>query len=124
MDSKELLKIQELKETADNMKKIVVGLIIAEYGIRAMNGTAKHDLKQRTRIAINSILSVQNYFLHHPQSTKEQIEIFKKTFIKNEMFMLSELVVTAWGFDDDTLEEIINALKGNIKPQEITITND
>jgi hypothetical protein len=124
MDSKELLKIQELKETADNMKKIVVGLIIAEYGIRAMNDTAKHDLKQRTRIAINSILSVQNYFLHHPQSTKEQKEIFKKTFIKNEMFMLSELVVTAWGFDDATLEEIINAFKGNIKQQEVAIIND
>jgi hypothetical protein len=38
--------------------------------------------------------------------------------------MLSELVVTAWGFDDATLEEIINAFKGNIKQQEVAIIND
>lgn len=116
--------IKRLKKTADSIKKIVVGLIIAEYGLREINDTAKHDLKQRTRIAINSILSVQNYFLHHPQSTKEQIEIFKKTFIKNEMFMLSELVTTVWGLDDATLEEIINAIKGNVIIEEPVITND
>jgi len=116
--------IQRLKKTADSIKKIVVGLIIAEYGLREINDTSKHDLKQRTRTAINSILSVQNYFLHHPKSTKEQIEIFKKTFIKNEMFMLSELVTTVWGLDDDSLEEIINAIKGNVNVEQIQNIND
>lgn len=107
--------IFKLKATADSMKKVVVGLIIAEYGIREMQENAKYEFKQRTKIAIKSILSVQNYFLHHPETSPQIKEVFKKYFVKSELYMLSELILTVWGFDDKTLEEIINAIKGNVK---------
>ena len=120
MKNEMLLKIDansifQLKATADSMKKVVVGLIIAEYGIREMLDNAKQEFKQRTKIAIKSILSVQNYFLYHPETSPEIKEVFKKYFVRSELYMLSELILTVWGFDDKTLEEIINAIKGNTK---------
>ena len=46
---------------------------------------------------------------------KDHRSIFEKEFVKSEIFMLSELLETVWGFSDDTIEEIINAIKLNTK---------
>lgn len=100
-----------IETTASAIRKVVVGLIIAEYGLMQIRDDSKQDLKARTNFAINAIKKVQQYFLTHPNSKPEHREIFKKEFIKSEIFMLSELLETVWGFTDESLEEIINTIK-------------
>ena len=98
---------------ATSIRKIVVGLIVAEYGLMELKEVSKYDLKSRVNFAITAIRKVQAYFLTHPDSKPEHREIFKKEFIKSEIFMISELLETVWGFSDDSLEQIINAIKQN-----------
>jgi hypothetical protein len=99
---------------AEAIKKVVIGLIIAEYGLMELREYSKRDLKARTNVAIAAIKRVQDYFLHHPESKPEHREIFKREFVKSEIFMLSELVKTVWGMDDNTIEIIIESIKQNI----------
>ena len=100
-------------QTANAIRKVVVGLIVAEYGLMQIRDESKQDLKARTNFAIKAIKRVQEYFLTHPNSTAEHREIFKKEFIKSEIFMLSELMESVWGLSDDSLEEIINTIRAH-----------
>lgn len=102
------------EEIADAIKKIVVGLIISEYGLMLLKDVSKQDLKFRTSNAIAAIRRVQDYFLHHPESKPEHKEIFKKEFLKNEIVLISELMTTVWGLGEDAIDEIITAIKSNI----------
>lgn len=98
-----------------SIRKLVVGIIITEYAIMELSDGSKQDLKNRANIAIQAAKRVQDYFRFHPQCTPEHKAIFEKEFVKSEIFMLSELLETVWGFSDDTIEEIINAIKLNTK---------
>lgn len=100
-------------ETANAIRKVVVGTIVAEYGLMQIRDEAKRELKARTNFAINAIKRVQEYFITHPNTTPEYREIFKKEFIKSEIFMLSELMEAVWGLSDDSLEEIVNTIRAH-----------
>jgi predicted Ser/Thr protein kinase len=106
--------MEAIQKTANSIRKLVVGIIISEYALRELSEGSKFDLKNRARIAINAAKRVQDYFKDHPETTPEHKAIFEKEFIKSEIYMLSELMETVWGLSDDSLEEIINAIKGNI----------
>lgn len=100
-------------EIANAIRKVVVGLIVAEYGLMQIRDESKQELKQKTNFAINAIKKVQDYFITHPNSTPEHREIFKREFVKSEIFMISELVESVWGLSDDSLEEIVNTIRAN-----------
>lgn len=100
-------------ETANAIRKVVVGTIVAEYGLMQIRDNSKQELKQKTNFAINAIKKVQDYFITHPNSTPEHREIFKKEFIKSEIFMISELLEAVWGLSDESLEEIVNTIRAN-----------
>lgn len=102
------------EETAEAIKKVVVGLIISEYGLMLLKDVSKQDLKFRTSGAIAAIRRVQDYFLHHPDSNPKHKEIFKREFLKNEIVLISELMTTVWGLSEDDIETIINSIKANI----------
>lgn len=101
-------------ETANAIRKVVVGTIVAEYGLMQIRDDSKHDLKARTNFAIKAIKRVQEYFITSPDTKPEHRESFKREFVKSEILMISELLETVWGLSDDTLEEIITAIKSNI----------
>ena len=101
------------QSVATSIRKIVVGLIVAEYGLMELKEFSRYDLKARTNFAITAIRKVQDYFLNHPDSKPEHREIFRKEFLKNEIYMISELLETVWGLSDDNLEQIINAIRQN-----------
>ncbi len=103
--------LKEIQKTAKSIRKLVIGVIVAEYALMELREDAKQDLKYRANIAIKSARAVQDYFKFHPQCTPEHKAVFEKEFIKSELFMISELLETVWGIDDDGLEEIINAIK-------------
>jgi len=103
--------LKEIQKTAKSIRKLVIGVIVTEYALMELREDAKQDLKYRANIAIKSARSVQDYFKFHPQCTPEHKAVFEKEFIKSELFMISELLETVWGIDDDGLEEIINAIK-------------
>ena len=105
------------EEIADAIKKIVVGLIISEYGLMLLKDVSKQDLKFRTSGAIAAIRRVQDYFLHHPDSKPEHKEIFRREFLKNEIVMIAELLTTVWGLGEESIDEINKAILANISEQ-------
>ena len=101
----------DVSKTAKSIRKLVVGIIVSEFALMEIREDSKQDLKFRANAAINACKRVQEYFLHHPQCKPEVKEIFKREFVKSEIFMISELLETVWGFDDESIEEIISAIK-------------
>jgi cysteine synthase len=97
------------------IKKMVVGCIIAEYGARQMLDSTKYELKKRVNSVIKSVESVENWFIYNQYSNDAYREIFKKEFKGNEVMMLAELFDTVFGLSDESLDEIIQVLKKNIK---------
>jgi hypothetical protein len=95
------------------IKKIIVGLIIAEYGLIQLKDATKQDLKSRTNAAINSIKQVENWFKYHPSVNSLYRKVFEKEFLKGEMVLMAELFETCFGFNEETLEIIINSIKNS-----------
>ena len=116
--------LQQQQEIVKNcIKKIIIGSIIAEYGIMELKDNSKQDLKQRANAAIAAIRNIQNYFIYNPKSNEDHVRLFKKEFIKSEIYTISELLTTVWGFDEITLEEIINAIKSNTSERKTVCIN-
>lgn len=105
----------DIQQTAKSIRKLIVGIIISEYALMELSDGSKQELKHRANIAINAAKSVQDYFKYHPQCTPEHRKIFEREFLKNEIYMISELVETVWSFSEDTLEEIIKSIKEQIE---------
>ena len=106
------------KQAVSAIKKMVIGCIIAEYGSRQMLDSTKYELKHRVNNVIKSVVSVENWFLHNKYSNDGYREIFQKEFRGNEVMMLAELFDTVFGLSEDSLDEIIQVLKKNIKDGE------
>lgn len=103
------------KQEVSAIKKMVIGCIIAEYGARQMVDSTKYELKNRVNNVIKSVVSVENWFVHNKYSNPDYIKIFQKEFKGNEVLMLAELFDTVFGLSEDSLDEIIQVLKKNIK---------
>ena len=54
------------------LKKLMSGVIIAEYGLIQLVDSTEKELKRRTKIALTAIKSMQNAFLHSPNISKER----------------------------------------------------
>lgn len=102
---------EAIQQVARSIRKLVIGTIVTEYALMELREDSKQDLKYRANIAIKAARSVQDYFKFHPQCTPEHKKIFEREFLKSELYMISELLETVWGIDDEGLEEIINAIK-------------
>jgi hypothetical protein len=98
-------------QIASAIKKMVIGCIIAEYGARQLVDISMHDLKQRVRTVLKSVKSVENWFMFNPHTESRHRETFKKQFGGSEIMLIAELFDTVFGLDDDSMEEIINAIK-------------
>jgi hypothetical protein len=99
---------------ANAIKKMVIGAIVSEYGALEIKGNAKQDLKQRVNMLANQAKSIQRYFLTHPQCTEETRRIFKEEFHRDELYLLSEIVMLLWGVKFEDLENIFNTLREHI----------
>lgn len=104
------------KTTSSAIRKMVIGCIVAEYGMIQLKDNTKQELKMRVNGVLNACKRVQDWFITHPSATEEHKEIFKKEFLSDRILLLSELLETTWGIDDDGIEEIIKAVKVNLSP--------
>lgn len=104
-------------------RKLLVGILTVEYAMVEIKGDSYFELKHRVNKVLRACKEVQDHFTHHPTVKLEHREIFKREFNKSEMFMLSELLETVYGINDEGLEIIINAVKAQLlepKVEEVT----
>lgn len=95
------------------VRLVVTAILIAEYGLLKIN--AEQDLKMRVRAAIGSCRKVQDFFIHHPNTTAETKAIFKEQFMGDEIVVLTELLETCFGLSAASIDEIIVAVKGHLE---------
>ena len=57
------------------------------------------------------------HFINHNNTTQEYRELFKRAFNKNETVLLADLNLTCWQISEDGLEEIVNAVKQALQPE-------
>jgi len=98
-------------ETVDAIKLMVIGSLMAEYGARLMKDNTKQNLKYRVNCVINAVKNVEMHFLNHDQTNDYYRKHFKKAFNSNETVLLADLILTCWALDENSLEEIIIAIK-------------
>lgn len=99
------------QETVDAIKIMIIGSMLADYGARLMKDDTKRDLKYRVNCVINSVKNVEMHFINHNNTTDYYREAFKRSFLKNETVLLADLCLTCWQLNEDSLEEIVNAVK-------------
>jgi hypothetical protein len=98
-------------ETVDAIKLMVIGSLLCEYGSRLIVDDTKQTLKYRIRCVMNAVKNVEMHFLNHPNTNNYYREHFKKAFNSNETVLLAELILTCWALDEDSIEQIITAVK-------------
>lgn len=101
-------------EQAKAIRWIVIGTLVAEYGARLLPKT-RGELKMRVNAVVNSSLRLQSYFIHHPNATPENKEVFKREFLKSEIVLVCEILETICGVSESDLENILQSLKDNIE---------
>lgn len=102
------------KEDINSVKKVIIGSIIAEYGcLEMVDGTYK-EIKMRVNKIKNACMELQRHFTHSHVSSNTYREVFKKEFIKSELYLISEIVSLIYGLSEDDLESILNAIKNNV----------
>ena len=103
----------EQEKKANAIRLIATAIVIAEYGLLKLKDGTKQNLKLKVSNAISSCRKVQEYFLTHENATPETKATFKEQFLSGEIVLLSELLESCFGIDEEGLEEIINAIKQN-----------
>jgi Fe-S oxidoreductase len=106
---------EQAAEQATSIKKIVIGAIISEYGAVEIRDRTKQELKQKVNLLANAAQGVQKYFLTHPNCTDSTRKDFKQEFNRDELYLLSEILLVLWGVPYDDLEQILFTLKENIQ---------
>lgn len=104
-----------IDEKANAIRTMVVGALVADYGARLIVDGTTHELKQLINNVLKSVRSVERHFLFHDNTDAEYREVFKRQFVSNTHVLIAELVQTVWGLSEDTLEDIIRAIKANIE---------
>lgn len=99
------------QETVDAIKLMIIGSLLAEYGARLIVDDTKQEMKMKVKGVINSVKSLERYFVSHPNANKEAKDQFKKAFNRNETVLLADLNLTCWEVEDDGLEEIVKTIK-------------
>ena len=96
-------------------RKLLVGILTVEYALSEIKDDAFYDLKYRINKALKACKEVQSHFTNHPTINAAQREVFKREFYNSDIFMLSELLETVYGINDEGLEIIINAIKTQLQ---------
>lgn len=109
------------EETADAIKLMIIGSLLAEYGSRLIVDDTKRDLKMRIRGVINAVKNVELHFINHSQTTDHFRQAFKRAFNSNETVLLSELNLITWSLTEEGIEEIIKAVKIALEPENISV---
>jgi hypothetical protein len=104
----------QIDKNATPIRTMITALIICDYSLRQIIGDTHQGLKLKVRNAMNSIKQVEQYFIQHPDCSEGNKQLFRKSFVGNELLMLVELLQTCYGINEEGLEEIINAIKSNI----------
>lgn len=102
---------QSNQETVDAIKLMIIGSLLAEYGARLIVDDTKQEMKMKVKGVINSVKSLERYFVSHPNAHKEAKDQFKRAFNRNETVLLADLNLTCWEVEDDGLEEIVKTIK-------------
>jgi hypothetical protein len=102
----------QIQQEAKAIRWLVVGSLIAEYGAMLLSAD-RGELKMRANAVIRDSRGVQNYFRYHPKCSPESKKIFETEFTKNEIIAIAELVEVVWGFDEQSIEDVIKAVKQN-----------
>lgn len=103
----------EQEKKANAIRLIATAIVIAEYGLLKLKDNTHQAFKQKVNFAITSCQKVQQYFSLHENASPETKATFKEQFLSGEIVLLSELLETCFGINEDGLEEIINAIKQN-----------
>lgn len=102
-------------ENAAAVRTLIVGAIICEYGARQLIDNTTTNLKVKVKNVITAANLVQDWFLNHPNASKEHKETFKREFLGANIVLLAELFQTVYGLQESDLEIIINGIKNHIQ---------
>jgi phosphotransferase system IIB component len=106
---------EDFKRRVACMKKILLGVLIADYGARELGDSSAQELKMLVNRMVATATRIQAKFINDNPQTKE---VFKKQFISSEIFMISELVSIVYGLSDESIEDIIKAVTKAMEPEE------
>lgn len=103
-----------IEERAAAIRTMMVGVLIADYGARLLKDNSAQDLRQLVNAVMQSVKRVEQHFLFHPNTDTKFRETFRREFLSNNIVLLVDLLQTIWGLSENSLEEIVTAIKGNI----------
>jgi len=104
-----------MENRAIEIRTLVTAIAIAQYQLIALGDNIDADLIRRVKNAISSCKSVEKYFTKNHKYTPETRETFKQEFLSGEILLLSELLKTCFSLPEESIEDIINAVKQNIQ---------
>lgn len=110
---------QAIAEKASAIKMMVIGAIVAEYGLLLL-GDQRHELKARTNTALAACRSVQSCLLTHPRSTPEIQELLKREFLKDSYVLIADLLTAVWTLREEDLIVIIEEIRKHTEPEPAT----
>lgn len=100
-------------EKARHIRCMITANCIMEYQLLKLVDNTHHELKQKVKFALKACKSVENYFILHENASPETKETFRQQFLGDELLLLSELLESCFGINEQGLEEIITAIKNN-----------
>jgi len=101
-------------ETVDAIRVMVIGTLLADYGARLIVDGTKQEMKMHVKGIINAVKRLENYFIAHPNGNEQSRDQFRKAFNKNETVLLADLNLLCWQLSEESIEEILNAIKQSI----------
>jgi hypothetical protein len=99
------------QETIDAIKLMILGSMLCDYGARLMVDDTKQSLKYRVKCVMNAVKNVEMQFINDDRTTEEYRKAFKRSFNRNETVLLADLNLVCWQLNEESIEEIINAIK-------------
>jgi hypothetical protein len=99
------------QETIDAIKLMILGSMLCDYGARLMVDDTKQSLKYRVKCVMNAVKNVEMQFINDNRTTEEYRKAFKRSFNRNETVLLADLNLVCWQLNEESIEEIINAIK-------------
>lgn len=109
-------------EIVEAIKLMVLGSMLADYGARLLKDNTKQNLKYRVNCVLQAVKNLEMHFINHNNTGEEHRKAFKKSFNKNETVLLADLNLICWELNEESIEEIINAVRRVMNEPEQSIT--
>jgi hypothetical protein len=99
------------------VKKVLIGLLIAEYGMRQLPNRmfSNNTLNHKATKAIAAVRDMQFFFLNNPGHDNTIREAYHREFFGNENLLVAEIMETIHGLNEDDLAIILEGLQSNIE---------